>query len=72
MMGESYIFKIKHWFTEYGLGFLAKGAIFMSSVFVKNLTNLHMNNVTGQITQSCILPPLLDPAWIPFPWFSFY
>jgi len=31
-IGESYVFKIKHQFTEHDLGSLAKGAIFVSSV----------------------------------------
>lgn len=69
VMDESQVLKIELQFTEHGL---AKDTIFMSSVIVRKSTNLHLNNVMGHITQHCVvLPPLLSPAWILFPWFSY-
>lgn len=34
----------------------------MSSVLVKKPTNLHLDNVMGQVMQCCTLPLLLDPS----------
>lgn len=46
-MDESYLFKIKYQFTEYVLGFLAKGAIFMSSVTVKTIHQPTLGQFNG-------------------------